>query len=202
MGVLFPCISVLSSDRANRRDLVGNLAAVKSAIRNELVVNNFNEYRGQLKGFFMRSVDETEAEDLIQELFIRLIRQVDKVPPDNPRGFLLAAATNLLRDRWRRRAVRKLDQMDCIDDFIYEFEDAYEFEPSLWYEQIEKLEQLDAALSGVGPKVASAFSRHRVEGSSYAEIAEDMGVSVSMVEKYISSALVVLRERHAELQIA
>ena len=150
----------------------------------------------------MRSVDETEAEDLIQELFIRLIRQVDKMPPDNPKGFLLASATNLLRDRWRRRAVRKLDQMDCLDDFPFDLEDAHEFEPSLWSEQIERLEQLDDALGGVGDKAAKAFSCHRVEGSSYAEIADDMGVSVSMVEKYISSALVVLRERQAELQLA
>jgi len=181
---------------------MGNLAAVKLAIRNELIVKNFNEYRGELKGFFMGSVDETEAQDLIQELFIRLIRQVDKAPPDNPKGFLLVAATNLLRDRWRRRAVRKLDQMDCIDDFAYDLEDANEFEPSLWSEQIERLEQLDDALGGVADKAAKAFSCHRVEGSSYAEIADDMGVSVSMVEKYISSALVVLRERQAELQLA
>jgi len=150
----------------------------------------------------MGSVDETEAQDLIQELFIRLIRQVDKAPPDNPKGFLLVSATNLLRDRWRRRAVRKLDQMDCLDDFAYDLEDAHEFEPSLWSEQIELLEQLDDALGGVGDKAAKAFSCHRVEGSSYAEIADDMGVSVSMIEKYISSALVVLRERQAELQLA
>jgi len=181
---------------------MGNLAAVKSAIRNELIVNNFNEYRGQLKGFFMRNVDETEAEDLIQELFIRLILQVDKVRPDNARGFLFAAATNLLRDRWRRRAVRKLDKMDCLNDLTYELEDADEFEPSLWSEQIERLEQLDNALGGVGDKAAKAFSCHRVEGSSYAEIADVMGVSVSMVEKYISSALVALRKRQAELEIA
>jgi len=181
---------------------VSNLATVNRAIRNEVVVNCFHTHKGLLKRFFMRTVDEAEAEDLVQELFIRLIRQVDREPPENCKGFLLAAATNLLRDRWRRRAVRKLDQMDCLDDFAEGLEDRDEFEPSLWSEQMEQLEQLETALTQMSDKAASAFVRHRVAGNSYAEIAKAMGVSVSMVEKYISSALVVLRESRAQAQLA
>ena len=181
---------------------MSNLATANRAIRNELVVDSFLEHQRLLKGFFMRTVDEAEAEDLVQELFIRLMRQIEREPPKNYKGFLLAAATNLLRDRWRRRAVRKLDSMDCIDDFAEHLEDRDEFEPSLWSEQIEQLEHLAEALGEVSPKAANAFVRHRVAGNSYAEIADTMGVSVSMVEKYISSALVVLRASHAQLQSA
>lgn len=175
--------------------LVNSLASVgvPLGVRNDFVVESYLIYHRQLRSFFQRTVSEVEAEDLLQELYIRLIRQMDRSPPDNCKGFLFSAATNMLRDRWRRRAVRKLDQMDSFDDLRCDFEDAAEQDPSLWSEQMEQMEQLDAALSQVSEKAAQAFVCHRVEGRSYMDIAEHMGVSVSMVEKYISSALAELR---------
>ena len=161
--------------------------------RNDYVAASYATHHRQLRAFFQRTVSESEAEDLLQELYIRLIRQVDRAPPTNCRGFLFSAAANLLRDRWRRRAVRRLDQMDSLDGFG-DLKDGEEHDPSLWTEQIEQLEQLDRALTQVSEKAASAFLCHRVEGCSYADIAVRMGVSVSMVEKYISSALAELRE--------
>ena len=164
-----------------------------SSQRNALVSETYNSYQRQLRGFFMRTVDEAEAEDLLHELFIRLIRQVDRVPPDNCKGFLFAAAANLLRDRWRRRAVRKLDELASFEDVGDFVEDHSEVDPCLWSEQAEQLESLNRALDHVSSSAAKAFVAHRVDGESYAKIAIEMGVSVSMVEKYISSVLVMLR---------
>lgn len=162
--------------------------------RNDFVVASYSAHHRQLRAFFQRTVNEAEAEDLLQELYIRLIRQVDRTPPANCKGFLFSAAANLLRDRWRRRAVRKLDQMDSLDHFGFDLEDCAEHDPSLWAEQIEQLERLNSALAQTSEKAARAFICHRVEGCSYADIATNMGVSVSMVEKYISSALTELRK--------
>ena len=169
-------------------------APVASPRRNDYVAESYTAYHRQLRSFFQRTVSDIEADDLLQELYIRLIRQVDRAPPTNCKGFLFSAAANLLRDRWRRRAVRKLDQMESLDGFGGNFKDAEEHDPSLWIEQIEQLELLDRALARVSEKAASAFLCHRVEKCSYADIAVRMGVSVSMVEKYISSALAELRE--------
>lgn len=166
---------------------------LSSAQRNALVSETYHSYQRQLRGFFMRTVDEGEAEDLLHELFIRLIRQVDRIPPDNCKGFLFAAAANLLRDRWRRRAVRKLDEMASFDDLGDFVEDFSEVDPCLWSEQAEQLQSLNRALGHVSASAAKAFVAHRVDGESYAKIAVEMGVSVSMVEKYISSVLVMLR---------
>ncbi len=169
-------------------------APVAPSRRNDYVAESYTAYHRQLRVFFLRTVSESEAEDLLQELYIRLIRQVDRAPPTNCKGFLFSAAANLLRDRWRRRAVRRLDQMDSLEGLGGDFKDGGEHDPSLWSEQIEQLERLDRALARVSDKAASAFLCHRVEGCSYADIAGRMGVSVSMVEKYISSALAELRE--------
>lgn len=169
-------------------------APVAPPPRNDYVAESYTTYHRQLRAFFQRTVGDTEADDLLQELYIRLIRQVDRAPPTNCKGFLFSAAANLLRDRWRRRAVRRLDQMDSLDGFDGSFKDAEEHDPSLWAEQIEQAEIFDRALARVSDKAASAFLCHRVEGCSYADIAGRMGVSVSMVEKYISTALAELRE--------
>lgn len=164
-----------------------------SAQRNALVSESYDQYRHHLRGFFMRTVDEAEAEDLLHELFIRLIRQVDRIPPDNCKGFLFASAANLLRDRWRRRAVRKLDELASFEDVGEFVEDRSEVNPCLWSQQAEQLASLNRALKHVSASAARAFVAHRVDGESYAKIAIKMGVSVSMVEKYISSVLVMLR---------
>lgn len=174
---------------------MNNLASVgvSLGVRNDFVVESYRVHHRQLRNFFQRRVSEAEAEDLLQELYIRLIRQTDRSPPDNCKGFLFSAAANMLRDRWRRRAVRKLDQTDSLEDFSRDLEDRTEQDPSLWSEQLEQLEHLNAALSQVSDKAACAFICHRVEGCSYMDIAKRMGVSASMVEKYISSALAQLR---------
>ena len=169
-------------------------ASVAPSGRNDYVVASYTAYQRQLRTFFQRTVSDVEAEDLLQELYIRLIRQVDRAPPTNCKGFLFSAAANLLRDRWRRRAVRRLDQMDSLDGFGGDCEDCEVQDPALWTEQIEQLERLDGALVRVSAKAASAFICHRVEGCTYADIAVRMGVSVSMIEKYISSALAELRD--------
>ena len=164
------------------------------AQRNTLVSKTYWSYQRQLRGFFMRTVDEAEAEDLLHELFIRLIRQIDRIPPENYKGFLFTSAANLLRDRWRRRTVRKLDHLASFEDLNEDVEDIAQFDPCLWSEQTEQLESLNRALDHVSAQAARAFVSHRVDGDSYAKIALDMGVSVSMVEKYISSVLAALRQ--------
>jgi len=48
-------------------------------------------------------------------------------------------------------------------------------------------------LAGLKPNTREAFELHRIHGNSYAEIALQMGVSVSMVEKHIMAAIAALR---------
>jgi RNA polymerase sigma-70 factor (ECF subfamily) len=52
-----------------------------------------------------------------------------------------------------------------------------------------QLEKLDRALSKLSPKCRAAFVLHRREGLTYAEVAEKLGVSSSMVKKYLATAL-------------
>ena len=53
---------------------------------------------------------------------------------------------------------------------------------------LEALQQLDCMLTGLGSKVREAFLLSQLQGLRYSEIAERLGVSVSMVKKYMAKA--------------
>ena len=56
-------------------------------------------------------------------------------------------------------------------------------------QRLQYLEQLKAVLAELSPRRREALMLHRFEGLSQAQIAERMGISVSMVEKHIAFAL-------------
>jgi RNA polymerase sigma factor (sigma-70 family) len=57
----------------------------------------------------------------------------------------------------------------------------------------QRLQRVEQTLAQLKPNTREAFELHRVHGNSYAEIALQMGVSVSMVEKHIMAAIAALR---------
>ena len=72
-----------------------------------LVANAFDANAEALKGFALAAVrDEATAEDLVQEAFLRLVRELDRgQPPDNPRAWLFRVCANLVVSYARRRSV-------------------------------------------------------------------------------------------------
>ncbi len=54
---------------------------------------------------------------------------------------------------------------------------------------LEKIIALDCLLNGLSHNARAAFLLHRVDGMPYAEIAQELGVTVSSVKKYIAKAL-------------
>ena len=56
-------------------------------------------------------------------------------------------------------------------------------------ESRDTLRRLEAAISKLKPKTREIFLAHRLDGLSYAEIAELTGLSVKGVEKQMSKAI-------------
>jgi RNA polymerase sigma-70 factor (ECF subfamily) len=59
----------------------------------------------------------------------------------------------------------------------------------------QRLSELREALNAINPRTCQAFFLHRVEGLSYAQIAEHFDISVSAVEKHIAKAMSVVGRR-------
>ena len=155
-----------------------------------------------LEKYLARKLDNPEdAAEVAQEAFLRLHRMQQPQNLDNARAFLFQVATNLAVDQLRRRQlhfrylkqeIRQGDEGEPADV------NAVTASPEKIVGARERLEAIYRAVDELPFRVKQAFLLHRRSGLSYSEIAEQMEVSVSSVEKYILQALKHCRQRLAD----
>ncbi|MCD9005326.1 sigma-70 family RNA polymerase sigma factor [Luteimonas sp. XNQY3] len=143
---------------------------------------------GYLRG---KQVDPEDARDIAQEAQMRLLRYRQH-GRDVLRPLLYRIALNLLRDRWRQRAVA--GEVSAHGDALdVETLMADGPGPEQIAVQRQELERARQAIADLPPHCRGVYLLNRVEGMSYPRIARHMGVSVKAVEKQISKALALLR---------
>lgn len=143
--------------------------------------------RRWLMGFFRRRVREDgEVEDLVQDVFARIVSRNSETPVGNLGAYVLRTATSVLADRSRRRASRRADMHVAIDPESYA-ED--EFDPERLLSGKEELHAATSALLSLPERTRTIFILRRLEGYSMGEIARHQGISVSAVEKHIFKAV-------------
>lgn len=145
-------------------------------------------YGKALTRFFQRRVPAigTEADDLAQEVFVRLAQRSKGDTIRSDEGYLFQTASSVLVDRARRRAVRHGNDHVEYEDDLHAVED---FAPDRVLLGREQVAIVRAVLAELPDNVRAAFILHRFEELTYNEIARRLGVSVSAVEKYIMRAL-------------
>ncbi|MEJ0034770.1 MAG: sigma-70 family RNA polymerase sigma factor [Gammaproteobacteria bacterium] len=149
------------------------------------------QYRRVLMAYFRRRVNSSaEAEDLTQDVFVRLLLTVKTEPIGNAEALLFRIAVNLLRDRARRlrtrRAVEPLPSSEMAD-FAEVL--AADLSPERVVIGERTLQEVDNILRGLGERTRAVFYLHRLERLKVREIANIYGVSVSAVEKQLARAL-------------
>ena len=136
-----------------------------------------------------------DVEDVAQDAFLRLwVAETRTEILDRP-AFLYVTAINLIRDRIRAEATRGTLMVDTGD-----LERITSDTPSI--EQIlsarEQLAIVDAAIAELPESARAALLMYRLENLPHARIAEELSVSVSMVEKHVRRAVTHCRGRLAE----
>jgi RNA polymerase sigma factor (sigma-70 family) len=147
------------------------------------------QYGPALRRFFSKRVGASEAEDLVQEVFLRLQARAAGEPVENVERYLFRIANNVLVDRHRHAASHGLAYVDPLDAA---FEIADEVSPERALMAKQTLGQLSIALRELPPRTREAFIFHRFEEMTYPVIARRMGISVTGVEKLIKRALAQL----------
>lgn len=152
-----------------------------------------DNYADLLRFLTRRTGDAGRAADVAQDTYMRLAALAPANQDiENPRAFVYRVAGNLAIDTLRRegRIARNLT-------FLDEGLDVGDSTPSPEIRVLarEKLKLVEAALDELpeNPRLALLYSR--VEEISFAEIAARLGVSESMVAKYIAQALRHCRDR-------
>ena len=138
------------------------------------------------------------AEEVYQDLFVRL--RLSRLPEDvnSPRGFIYRSAYNLANEyarAARRRKARETEWVDAttqrvVDDAVSEHPPADE---ALAAKQ--RLSAILAALNDLPPKCLQAFTLSRIAGLKHREVADQLGISTKTVEKHVTTALKFLAER-------
>lgn len=150
-------------------------------------------YRRQgprLLRMFSRRANEAEAQDLLHDAFARVAGRVETAGPEiaEPAAYLTRIATNLLRDRAKFAVRSAAAHHQTFDDAIIAGGDEIQR-----LEARDALRRLEAAVTRLKPRQREVFLLQRTQGLSYAEIAEQTGMSVKGVKKQMANALFELR---------
>lgn len=166
-------------------------------VASQQMIDVFQGLDAPLRAFLAqqtRSLDD--AEDLVQEIFLRLWRMGERSEIRSLESFAFKMACNLVKDHSRRTYTRMMRQAVSVSEV--QLSDMGESEPSNAVQSQQMLGIVAATMTKLRPSTREAFLLHRMEAWSQARIAAQMGISVSMVEKHVSQATAALRNAGVE----
>lgn len=141
--------------------------------------------------------DKTELEDWVQEVYIKIWEERDKIDPDHPRvkGYILKMARNHALCSLRKQQGKPFFEYDEVEKIPVPVHSVHG--------QLAKKELSQAyreALEQVPTRAKQAFTLSRDKGLTYSQIAEEMGISPKTVEGQISHTLKILRNKLEEFR--
>ncbi|RVT93453.1 RNA polymerase sigma factor [Sphingomonas crocodyli] len=154
---------------------------------------DFNRrWRPALMSFFLRRVrDHTEAEDLTQEVFTRLLGSQGEATSSLD-AYVFQVAGNLLTDRARRARVRA-DYRDSLASA--EELDVESLDPHRIVASRAELEAFGHILNELPERTRTIFILYRLENLGQSEIADAFGITSSAVKKHVAKAMGLLMKR-------
>ena len=145
-----------------------------------------------LRYLVARRAAPDEAEDILQDLFVKL-RERGAGPVADPRAYLYRMAENLLVDR-RRSARRRAGREDAWTAARLGAPGEADGQPSAEQRLVarERLAAVRQALAALPERSVHVLRRFRLDGMPQREIASELGISLSAVEKHLQRAYRVL----------
>lgn len=145
----------------------------------------FSLYEKAIYGYIFSMVGHKEnAEDLTQEVFLKLYKNAARIDLENNfKNWLYKIATNTVYD-WLRKK-RRGTEMFIIDDEENSFETIDDNSP---YINIEDASDLEAALNKIKPNYKRALQLFYYEGMSYEEIADILEIPLNTAKTHLRRA--------------
>jgi len=137
-----------------------------------------------------RGRSEHDADDLVQEAWIRLACYERDNTVEQPEAFLMRAAINLSIDAHRLSATR--GEQVTLEDLVL-----LDGRPGVEDELLgrERLARLSECISLLSDQTRQILLAHRIDGQSYQEIARQHGISITTVHKHIAKAVLLIAGR-------
>ena len=136
---------------------------------------------------------------MLQDLFVR-VRTMESGPIAEPRAYLYKVTANLLFDR-RRSAARRATREQIWTEAQLGPEMEIDERPSVEQEMAarQELHSITAAIAALPERTAVILRHYRVDGYEQKEIARELGISLSAVEKHLQRGYRAVTEARARL---
>ncbi|MFT4249253.1 MAG: RNA polymerase sigma factor [Pseudomonas sp.] len=153
----------------------------------------FLHCRPSLNRYFLRRrAAAWEAEDLVQEVYLRLQRsQVPAERIENPEAYLFTIASNVLKEQALRRAPEQLGSAS-LDTLEVELAVPLEAEHALDAQQ--RSERLAGLMQRLPPRCRAVMVLRYRDELEYRQIAERLQISVPMVKKHLARGTALCRQ--------
>ena len=167
------------------------------------------EERSRLRNFIRRRVaDPADAEDILQEVFYKLVEANRLLMPiEHVTGWLFRVARNRITDLWRKKKPESFSDTSVagedgellgIEDLLPSPIDRLGAGPEALYLRSVLLDEIELALDELPDDPygqREVFIAHELEGRSFKELAAESGVNINTLLARKRYAVLHLRER-------
>jgi RNA polymerase sigma-70 factor (family 1) len=149
----------------------------------------FDSWYDPIRNFiYYKTGDAKVAEDIAQDTFLKIWEKRNDIKMETIKQLLFTIANNLFLNRLDHQKVLLRFISTCQDDKT-------SASPDFELEMKEFDQRLQKTLSDLDEKKRAVFLMNRIDGYTYVQIAEILGITVKAVEKRMSKALFFLRNR-------
>ena len=153
------------------------------------------DFRRSLLSYFgRRTRDRADLEDMVQEVFERLVKRggTSELERQNLSAYVFETASSVLTDHLRKKVTHHSDAHEPFDQNQHEGAD---FSPEHVLMDRQQLARATAVLLELPERTRVIFVLKRLEGMRLNDIASRLGISVSAVEKHMQRAMTHIMRR-------
>ena len=161
---------------------------------NELISNYYARHRGEIIDFITVCVaDADEAEDMVQDLFLRLLRSRQLITPITLPCLVYTMARHSIADYYRRRRIR-----DEYEHFLTKNTDSIgEMESVISAHQL--MERMERTLARLPEACGRIYRLHIYDGLKVSDIAQQLALPYKQVENRLGQARKAVRQQFTSL---
>ena len=145
----------------------------------------YSDHHGWLQGWLRRKMGNAcDAADIAHDTFLRVLARRDTPRLLAPRAYLGTIARGLVADFFRPKDIER-----AYLDTLATLPEAHAPSPETRAIVLEALLAIDTMLDGLKPAVRHAFLLSQLDGLTYEQIAQQLGVTRRTVSNYMCTAI-------------
>lgn len=171
----------------------------------QVLLNAINQHKDALLGFITkRTGDSHLAQDILQDIYLKLESQGSNTEIKYPKAYLYRIANNLIIDHQRFQSKFVDNSSNEVTDEnngdTHTNEQINEISPEAQLAHQQSLDIVTNAINELPDKTRDVFKMQRLQQVDKADVASQLGISVNMVEKHLRRAVQYCRDKLYKLE--